>query len=655
MKRLYLIVFVIFQASLLFAVNNVHISKAELERIEAELTVLSQDSLRLKAMEKMVLTKQETPDFFKYIKEMFREAQIQNNPKYLCSSSYFLVIYYYNIDNPDSVCKWVNYLKPLAESLRNWHVYFNAQKTLINTYIYKRQYEYAINEAQKMLDKADALNNMNGKVAAYQCLINAYHETSRKNEEFSTLLKVYCLFPSIKDRLDKVDILCQFIEYFRNIDKCRKLKKYIDEALLLIRSIVKEHPEMKNAYLSLSLYLETAYSDYYTAIGKMDSAKMSINQARHYVTSQSYPAYLAMLQGSSARIYHAEKDYDATLVSIDSALYNWRKSDSEQMSYAKQLSYKADVLFEMGKYKEALHYYERSNHIQDSIIHVISSVQMDEIKSMHHYDRLLLEKGKIRDRMQTMILLTVGLALLISVLYMRRIDKVRKALKMAKDETLRATQKAEEANDLKTHFLANMSHAIRVPLNGVVGFCQLLASDADIDPATQKEYSDIIQRNTEKLMRLVNNVLDLSRLEAGMMKFQIVEYDTVQLCNDAIGAVVMQNSYLKVNFVSSLTQYVVRMDFNLMMKLIVSVLSNPFQDDLEEKSVTFTLDRTGEILCFKIVNSWLADATSDNQETTMQNDINTLFLKHFGGTYQMINEPNSFPTVIFTYPAHFLE
>ncbi len=156
-------------------------------------------------------------------------------------------------------------------------------------------------------------------------------------------------------------------------------------------------------------------------------------------------------------------------------------------------------------------------------------------------------------------------------------------------------------------------------------------------------------------MRLVNNVLDLSRLEAGMMKYQIIDYDIVQLCNDAVGAVGLQNSHLRINFNSSLDQYTVRMDFNLMMKLIVSVLSNPFQDDLEEKSVTFTLDRTGEILCFKIVNSWLADVASDNQETAMQNDINTLFLKNFGGTYQIINEPNSFPTVIFTYPAHFTE
>ncbi len=655
MKCFSLILFLLFQASLLLASVNVHLSKAEFEKLETELTVLPHDSLRLKAMEKMVLTKQDAPDFFKYIKEMYQQALLQNNPKYLCSSSYFQLIYYYNVDNTDSIFKWVNYLKPLAERLRNWGIYFNAQKIQINTYIYKRQYEYAINEAQKMLDKSEALNNIDGKVAAYQCLINAYHETNRRNEEFLTLLKVYRLFPNMKDKQDKIDVLCQFIEYFKNINECRKIKRYIDEAFSLIKDIIRERPEMKGAYVSLSLYLETAYSDYYAAIGKMDSAKISINKARQYITPQSYSSYVAMFQGSSARIYHAEKDYKSTLSSIDSALYNWKKSNSEQMSYAKQLNYKADVLLEMGKYKEALYYYERSNHIQDSIINVISGVQMDEIKSMYHYDRLLFEKGKIKNRMQLIILLTVGVALFISGLYMRRISRIRRDLKMAEDDTLRATQKAEEANDLKTHFLANMSHAIRVPLNGVVGFCQLLASDADLDPDTQKEYSDIIQRNTEKLMRLVNNVLDLSRLEAGMMKYQIVDYDIVQLCNDAVGAVGLQNAHLRVIFNPSLDQYNVRMDFNLMMKLIVSVLYNPFQDDSEDKTVTFTLDRTGEILCFKILNSWLADVAYDNQETAMQNDINTLFLKNFGGTYQMINEPNSFPTVIFTYPAHFTE
>ncbi len=632
-----------------------HLSKAEFERLETELTILPHDSLRLKAMEKMTLTKQDSPDFLKYIKEMFQEAQLQNNPKYICSSSYFQVIYYYNVDNADSVFKWVNYLKPLAERLRNWSMYFNAQKILINTYIYKRQYEYAINEAQKMLDKADVLKNISGEVAAYQCLINAYHETNRRNEELSTLLKVYRLFPHIQYKQDKIDILCQFIEYFRNVNECRKIKRYIDEAFSLIKIIVKEQPDMKGAYTSLSLYLETAYSDYYTAIGKIDSAKICINKARRYVTPQSYPTYVAMFQGSSARVYYAEKDYNATLSSIDSALCNWRKSDSEQMSYAKQLNYKADVLLEMGKYKEALFYYERSNHIQDSIINVISGVQMDEIKSMYHYDRLLLEKGEIRNRMQIILLLTVSVALLISILYMKRVNRIRKALKVAEYETLIATQKAEEANEMKTHFLANMSHAIRVPLNGVVGFCQLLASDTDIDAATQKEYSGIIQRNTEKLMRLVNNVLDLSRLEAGMMKYQIINYDIVQLCNDAVGSAVMQSPHLQIKFSSGLNQYVVRMDFNLMMKLVVSVLTYPFQDDVEIKSITFTLERTGEILCFKIVNSWLADVGFDNQETAMQNDINTLFLKKFGGTYQIISEPNSFPTVIFTYPAHFQE
>lgn len=95
-----------------------------------------------------------------------------------------------------------------------------------------------------------------------------------------------------------------------------------------------------------------------------------------------------------------------------------------------------------------------------------------------------------------------------------------KSTKDIRKETHKATRQTEEANEMKNRFLSNMSHAIRVPLNGVLGFSQIIANEAEIDDQTRKEYAEIIQQNTDQLMRLVNNVLDLSRLEAGMMKFQ---------------------------------------------------------------------------------------------------------------------------------------
>lgn len=92
------------------------------------------------------------------------------------------------------------------------------------------------------------------------------------------------------------------------------------------------------------------------------------------------------------------------------------------------------------------------------------------------------------------------------------------------EELILLRDKAEEANRLKTAFLANMSHEIRTPLNAIVGFSTLL-TDSD-DKKEKKEFSKIIQVNNDILLQLVNDILDISKIEAGEM---INKYTTVNL------------------------------------------------------------------------------------------------------------------------------
>jgi hypothetical protein len=81
-----------------------------------------------------------------------------------------------------------------------------------------------------------------------------------------------------------------------------------------------------------------------------------------------------------------------------------------------------------------------------------------------------------------------------------------------------AKEKAEESDRLKSSFLANLSHEIRTPLNVILGFTEMLTQSKDLAPETTEEYTSIIKRNTDDLLQIISNVVDISKLEIGQVK-----------------------------------------------------------------------------------------------------------------------------------------
>lgn len=102
-------------------------------------------------------------------------------------------------------------------------------------------------------------------------------------------------------------------------------------------------------------------------------------------------------------------------------------------------------------------------------------------------------------------------------------EKMAQELKEMKD-------KAELSDRLKSAFLANMSHEIRTPLNAIVGFSELLV-DSD-DPDEKKEYWHIIESNNDLLLRLINDILDLSKIESGIIDRKRERFNLTKLCNE---------------------------------------------------------------------------------------------------------------------------
>ncbi len=96
--------------------------------------------------------------------------------------------------------------------------------------------------------------------------------------------------------------------------------------------------------------------------------------------------------------------------------------------------------------------------------------------------------------------------------------------KMMEEELRRAKEKAEESDQLKTAFLANLSHEIRTPMNAISGFSELIGS-FDIDENARKEYTSIIKSNVSLLSALIDDIIDFSKLESGIMSIENVACD----------------------------------------------------------------------------------------------------------------------------------
>ena len=105
-------------------------------------------------------------------------------------------------------------------------------------------------------------------------------------------------------------------------------------------------------------------------------------------------------------------------------------------------------------------------------------------------------------------------------------------IKDTENSLIAARQKAEESDRMKLVFLANMSHEIRTPLNSIVGFSNILASDEELSPEDKQEYIDTINKNSDLLLKLVNDILELSRIESGYMSFCYKKCIVKELLND---------------------------------------------------------------------------------------------------------------------------
>lgn len=612
---------------------------------------LPHDTTRLLLLKNITISEQYSSNFINRAKELMQEAVLQDNKSYICDAAYYHSLYHYNYtEEHDSIAKWVSYIEPIAESIGYWDCYYNAQKLLINSFIYNEDYEYALNEAKDMQQKAKETGNINGLVSSYLCMANAYSETNRIRRMQEAILEAYKYIPQIRPIDLKMDIYEQLIEHYTDIGKYDLLLRYLDEYKETLTSSIQGSLTLENAYPSHFFYINVYYIKYYVGVGDLDSARKQIEKTQAEFNENIFKPYGILLHEACARYQLALRNYQSAVNHTDSALDIEQEYGVSYRIRIELMRLKADILTEEGSYNNALTIYEQSKQLRDSLNKAISEKQFTQIKELYNLEKLQEEQIRLRRIIGTTLLIITIIILAISMMYMNRMRRINKKLRYSEKETKEATERTEKANEEKSLFLSNMSHAIRVPLNSVVGFSQLLVSDEDLSEEERNEYAKITQTESDKLMRLVNNVLDLSRLEAKMTKWKLEDVDIVQLCNDAVSSVRMQTKQVRILYECEVPATIIHTDTNRLMQVICTMLYNRFCPDQDVRVVYFSVYKKDGYIEFNVVNSPLLDPNHVGEEVNMQHQINELMLQYFQGEYEIIPDSTAGPTIRFTYP-----
>lgn len=251
-------------------------------------------------------------------------------------------------------------------------------------------------------------------------------------------------------------------------------------------------------------------------------------------------------------------------------------------------------------------------------------------------------------------------------LHVQELEANQRTLELAKE-------KAEESNRLKSSFLANMSHEIRTPMNAIIGFSELL-SDTGRTEENRKRFIDIIQKNTKYLLRLINDILDLSIIETNQLKVIIRECDLQELLNtlleNHLNLIHQTNKEIRLNLVTpkEMTKEVIKTDCIRLRQILTNLLENAikftyqgtidFGYELHKKEYLFFVKDTGigvssdmqKVIFDRFRQANLDSDTREFGGTGLGLAISKSLVELLGGEIWIDSEPNKGACFYFTIP-----
>lgn len=571
------------------------------------------DSLSIKAQRLI-----NTPGEIVYLDSMLNLAQSVDSIRWQCLSMSFMVRNYYNRMNSDSLNYWAEQLFDLALEHKYYKIFFDSYSLVCFQELYDKNYESALDKANRLYQLAKDFGNANGMIASYETIGLIYMETFRYVEAIKSFregLKLQC-----QQKDPRYAYQFQFMSYI--IESNLKLKDYkgaeaaLGEAYKLI-----EQCKTTEVYFPVDrcVWLLDCYNvEMYVALKMPEKAEAHIISANKYKDIDDFYVF-CYYHLVSASYFQSLGNYDQALENVDMVL------SQTGDDYLPALKMKAELLLNAGKEQDAALLYHKSVNLIDSTYNESMSKQINQLRTIHEVDKLELknkqielETGRYKLAVTIVLVVVLFLALVVILVHYIRVNRMKKLLEesdkelkkdkeqliLSEKELSIAKEKAEASNRLKDVFLSNLSHEIRTPLNSIVGFSSLLGKIKD--EAEMKEYVSIIRQNSDLLLKLVNDTISVSLLQTEQLPLTWEDVEIKQYCRKILDDYCNKvSSNVKLELKASFDKLILKTDKSQLRQILDNLLSNAIKFteegyialicEIDEKSenVRFIVEDTG--------------------------------------------------------------
>ena len=444
--------------------------------------------------------------------------------------------FYYTQESQDSLRKYVKEVQSFAKATKQPKYYYWIWQRYVENYIKRRQFNLALLELEAMQKEALSEDYKLGLISCYKLMALIYNSKNNTSLAFQYQKEALDLseqYSSEEEDFNRSNIYATLVCFLLDMENLEDAYFYLQKAFQTAKT---------SNQLFVAKYYETMYWR-----RKKDTRRMLQNI--HELEALNIPARINTIREAWSQYYREIGEYEKANKMLDS-LQKEKYFNTQEFLQKKTLTLKHIP----GKERETIFYYDQYQNYIDSISKADAQISLEEFATIMDVTRLNAENTELelavnKQRLYVVYGFLVGLGIFILAMsfFTLKVVKLNKSLRRSKEDLQKRNQalieadliitqekeRAESASKMKTAFIQNMSHEIRTPLNSIVGFSQALAEELE-DNEDIKMYADIISQNSNDLLKLVGDVIELSSLEVADQKEEMSPIYINSLCTTAI-------------------------------------------------------------------------------------------------------------------------